>query len=621
MSRQVFRNNVFTKLAGAITDSQTVFAVADGSVLYSPGANEVSYITLQSKNIRSQVEVVQLLSVAGNNVTVVRGVEGTQYSFSANDIVEQRVTAGSLDNFLQTEDVTTSDTAPVNPRKNQRWVDGTDGVEYFWYDNGTSQQWVEIGTQVYGTDPAPPPAVTAHDMYQDQQTALVAADVLAVAGDAAAAQATADGAAADAAAAQSTADGAVADAAAAQSTAATADGKADNNADCLGVSNDTDMGLFDGALLPDDQTVKQLLQVLETRVERTPQVFNCVLNGSTGTPTGGVDGFTFNDMNYLLAAMPNFCTINVDVTGYAGTWSKVAGTVTKIGCSIHIDIVANGSPIPKGITITALDSSYIAVFTDCEVHIKGVGLVYNTIVRMVAGASGISATAFYANNSLVNMDTLTVQFANSAAHAAGCDFALFYQAVGAARLNSITVEWDTVFTPVPNASGVQVLKCGSTGENWNDHDVDVSNMVVMYPTTLYYAGRTNRKYVSFSFTSASPEPAILAANRKNVFSLSTTGKVMQSITSAMLKLTCIAADLNFAIGDEIYFALGGSGTAEGNEKGAYLVGNRAGTKQIVELWLFIAASGLTHARNTPAYNVELLDLTKWSAQLYCRDES
>lgn len=182
MSRQVFRNNVFTKLAGAITDSQTVFAVADGSVIYSPGANEVSYITLQSKNIRSQVEVVQLLSVAGNNVTVVRGVEGAQYSFSANDIVEQRVTAGSLDNFLQTEDVTTSDIAPVTPRKNQRWVDDTDGVEYFWYDNGVSQQWVEIGTQVYGTDPAPPPAVTAHDMYQDQQIALLAADILTLGG-------------------------------------------------------------------------------------------------------------------------------------------------------------------------------------------------------------------------------------------------------------------------------------------------------------------------------------------------------------------------------------------------------------------------------------------------------
>lgn len=473
-----------------------------------------------------------------------------------------------------------------------------------------------------------------------------------------------------AASAQATANTAVSNAAMAQGTADAAGALASDNADCIGVGgaddlgtftgttipdtstvkqalqaletyaevlgtgalnnayatlgtlvSDTDMGTFTGSLLPDSQSVKSLLQTIETRLEQAARIFNCTLNGTTGTPTGGVDGFTFNDMNYLLAAMPDDCVINVSVSDFAGTWSKVAGTVTKTGCTIHIDIVANGSPVPKGITITALDSSYITNFIDCEVRIKGVGLVTNTVLRLVAGASGISVTSFYAGNSTVNMDRLTVQFANSAVHAAGCDFALFYQPVGAARLNSITAEWDPVFTPVPNTNGIYVVKAGTTGESWADHDLDISYFELAAATATYYKGATNRKYISDVFNSASPAPHTLAANSKLTFDLATSGRVMQRITSGMLILTCTSTDQGYAVGEILYLAIGAPGSSVASDMGAFISADLAGTQQIATITLTIGQGGLSYVRDTAAYIVVALNLAKWDGQLYCRDES
>lgn len=177
MYRLVFTNNADTILTAAISDVATTIPVADGTVFIAPNPanNEKAYVTLQSRADNNKVEVVELLTVSANSLTVVRGAEGPALDFSVNDVVEQRVTSGVLQNFLDAADVVHSPTPPPNPRENQRWVESTTNREFSFYYDGSSIQWVEIGTQVYGTDPVPPPPITPYDLTQD--AAIVAGDV------------------------------------------------------------------------------------------------------------------------------------------------------------------------------------------------------------------------------------------------------------------------------------------------------------------------------------------------------------------------------------------------------------------------------------------------------------
>lgn len=472
---------------------------------------------------------------------------------------------------------------------------------------------------------------------------------------------------ANAATAQATANTAIANAATAQGTANAAGALASDNANCIGVGgadnlgtftgttipdtstvkqalqaletyaevlgtgalnnayaqlgtlvSDTDMGSFTGTLLPDAQSVKSLLQTIETRLEQAARIFNCTLNGVTGTPSGGPDGFTFSDMNDLLAAMPDDSTINVEVVNFLCTWD--ATPVARKRCEINININYYGDATERGIKITSTAGATICSLIDCDVTIRGEQEQYS-VIRLIAGASNINISAIAATKSRITLDNLTVQFANSAAHALGCGFILFSQDVGNARISNVTAEWDPVFTPVPNSNGIYVVKAGTTGESWADHDLDISYFELAAATATYYKGATNRKYISDVFNSASPAPHTLAANSKLTFDLATSGRVMQRITSGMLILTCTSTDQGYAVGEILYLAIGAPGSSVASDMGAFISADLAGTQQIATITLTIGQGGLSYVRDTAAYIVVALNLAKWDAQLYCRDES
>lgn len=45
---------------------------------------------------------------------------------------------------------TVSDTKPSPATNGDAWFDSTEGVTYIYYDDGTSAQWVESGSQIFG---------------------------------------------------------------------------------------------------------------------------------------------------------------------------------------------------------------------------------------------------------------------------------------------------------------------------------------------------------------------------------------------------------------------------------------------------------------------------------------
>ena len=42
--------------------------------------------------------------------------------------------------------LTVDDTMPENPQPGMKWIQGTTGIEWTYVDDGTSQQWIEVGT-------------------------------------------------------------------------------------------------------------------------------------------------------------------------------------------------------------------------------------------------------------------------------------------------------------------------------------------------------------------------------------------------------------------------------------------------------------------------------------------
>lgn len=100
MATQLFANNASTTLNGGITDTATSIVVTDGSVFPSPGVDEYFLLTLTNG---TNIEIVKVTGRSTNTLTVTRAQEGTAgFAFLTGDTAEMRVTAGALDNFLQT---------------------------------------------------------------------------------------------------------------------------------------------------------------------------------------------------------------------------------------------------------------------------------------------------------------------------------------------------------------------------------------------------------------------------------------------------------------------------------------------------------------------------------------
>lgn len=114
-----FGNNIRATLAADINSTQTIIAVMPGTgALFARTLQEDASIAnpSYSKTIYSKItitdeletvfEICHLISVSGDNLTVIRGQEGTdRKGWSLNDVISNFSTRGSENNFVQIEDL------------------------------------------------------------------------------------------------------------------------------------------------------------------------------------------------------------------------------------------------------------------------------------------------------------------------------------------------------------------------------------------------------------------------------------------------------------------------------------------------------------------------------------
>jgi parallel beta-helix repeat protein len=115
----LFSNNAAARLAQDITPWDTTIRLEDGSNFPQPAAagKEHFQATLVATDA---TEIVRVTARDGNTLTVVRGREGTEANeFAAGDAIELRLTADSLNRFIQEEAV---DAANASVLKNTHYV-------------------------------------------------------------------------------------------------------------------------------------------------------------------------------------------------------------------------------------------------------------------------------------------------------------------------------------------------------------------------------------------------------------------------------------------------------------------------------------------------------------------
>lgn len=103
---QLFANNADSSLNGAIASDTVVLVLktGEGDKFPSPTNGDFFLVTLFQRVGTTELnhEIVKCTSRAGDNLTVVRAQEGTSAkSFNSGDLVELRVTAGTLDNKVE----------------------------------------------------------------------------------------------------------------------------------------------------------------------------------------------------------------------------------------------------------------------------------------------------------------------------------------------------------------------------------------------------------------------------------------------------------------------------------------------------------------------------------------
>ena len=109
---QPFHNNWASTLQGAINDTTTTITVivADANEITDASATNWYYLTLDDE---TNIEIVKVTAANGTtgDLTVVRGQDGTSgTAFSSGTVIENRVTAGTLD-LLQSMPDTHADNA------------------------------------------------------------------------------------------------------------------------------------------------------------------------------------------------------------------------------------------------------------------------------------------------------------------------------------------------------------------------------------------------------------------------------------------------------------------------------------------------------------------------------
>jgi hypothetical protein len=101
---QLYANNASTTIAGAITNVSVTVALASGAgaLFPHPAAGQFFIATFTDEATGLLNEIVQCTNVTGDEVTIVRGQEGTAaQNWNAGDLFNLLVTAGGLEKFQQ----------------------------------------------------------------------------------------------------------------------------------------------------------------------------------------------------------------------------------------------------------------------------------------------------------------------------------------------------------------------------------------------------------------------------------------------------------------------------------------------------------------------------------------
>lgn len=126
---QLFANNADSSLNGAIAADTLVLTLkaGEGSKFPSPSNGDYFLVTLYQKLGSGEInhEIVKCTSRTGDDLTVVRAQEGTSAKpFNSGDLVELRITKGTVENFAQPENLATKEpviAAPSSASTEKYW--------------------------------------------------------------------------------------------------------------------------------------------------------------------------------------------------------------------------------------------------------------------------------------------------------------------------------------------------------------------------------------------------------------------------------------------------------------------------------------------------------------------
>jgi hypothetical protein len=151
---QKFSNNATTTLSAGIDDAATTIAVADASAFVALAAGEFELVTLEKEDASAR-EVVKVTARSGASWTVVRAQDGTSAAaWASGDKVEARVTAKTLERFVQGEPATEhqafgTGAVSIQPSRSNYWeVAGDNGVA-IGTDSAASAGGAAVGYSTY----------------------------------------------------------------------------------------------------------------------------------------------------------------------------------------------------------------------------------------------------------------------------------------------------------------------------------------------------------------------------------------------------------------------------------------------------------------------------------------
>ena len=108
-----FTNNAETLLStSSLGTGDTSVAVDDGSVFPALSSGEFFYATLIRADALTTREIVKVTARSGNTLTIVRAQDNTSaLTFSADDLIELRIVAATLESLKAADELTTGDAA------------------------------------------------------------------------------------------------------------------------------------------------------------------------------------------------------------------------------------------------------------------------------------------------------------------------------------------------------------------------------------------------------------------------------------------------------------------------------------------------------------------------------